>query len=132
MVLVGLEALALVAVGVSELGVLSGDRLTMGITTAVFFGIYGVGLGVCAARLVRLRSWARAPVVLAQLIQLPVAWSFRGGATTWGAVTLAVAALIVLAGVFHPASIRALDAADRTDRSDRSGGQTDQAGQTPG
>jgi hypothetical protein len=44
-------------------------------------------------------------------------------------VTLAVVALMVLAGVFHPASIRALDAADRTNRS---GGQTDQAGQTPG
>jgi hypothetical protein len=122
--LVGAEAVALVLVGGAELGVLSSSRATMGLTTALFFGVYGVGLGACAWQLLRLRSWARAPVVLAQLIQIPVAWSFRGGSTTLVAVALAAVAVLVLAGVFHPASIAALDRMDRVDdgpRQDASG-----------
>ena len=62
------------------------SRPTMGITTSLFFVVYGVGLGWCAWQLRRLESWARAPIVLAQLIQLGVAWSFRGGSTTAVAV----------------------------------------------
>ena len=46
--------------------------------------------------------------MLAQLIQLGVAWGFRGGQTTVVAVALAVVALVVVAGVLHPASTRAL------------------------
>ena len=56
----------------------------------------------------RRASWARSPVVLAQLIQLGLAWSFRGGETTWIAIALAVVAVVVVAGVLHPASIEAL------------------------
>ena len=106
---VGLEAVALAAVGAVELGVLSSSRLEMGITTALFFIAYGVGLGFCAVRLLRLQSWARAPVVLTQLIQVFVAWSFRGQSTTWVWLVLVVVAVAVLAGVLAPASTRALD-----------------------
>ena len=74
-----LEAVSLVVFGVVELGSLEAGKLTMGITTALFFAVYGVGLGVFAWLLYRLQSWIRAPVVLAQLIQLGVAWSFRSG-----------------------------------------------------
>ena len=102
------EGILLVLQGVAGLFALSGQRLTMGLTTSLFFVLYGAGLGVCAWGMYRLRSVARAPVVVAQLIQLFVAWSFLGGATTWVAVTLAVVALVVLAGVFHPASLEAL------------------------
>jgi hypothetical protein len=116
--LVGAEAAALVLLGVVELGVLSSSRAVMGLTTAFFFLVYGAGLGACAWQLLRLRSWARAPVVLAQLIQLPVAWGFRGGSTTPVAVLLAVAAVLVLVGVFHPSSLAALDQADRAGRPD--------------
>jgi hypothetical protein len=125
LVLVGLEALALVVEGGYELAVLSTSRATMGVTTALFFVVYGAGLGACAWQLHRLRSWARAPVVLAQLIQLPVAWSFRGGSTTLVAVLLAAVAVLVLAGIFHPASIAALDAADRVDSGDVDSGDVD-------
>jgi hypothetical protein len=104
--LAGLEAAALVVLGVVELVALEGTKLTMGITTALFFALYGAGLGVFAWLLHRLESWTRAPVVLAQLIQLGVAWSFRG--TPAVAVLLAVVAAVVLAGIFHPASLRAL------------------------
>jgi len=110
--LVGLEALLLVLFGLAELRALSSTKATMGVTTSLFFAVYGVGLGVCAWQLRALRSWPRAPVVLAQLIQLGVAWSFRGGATTFISVSLAVVAVIVLLGVFHPASLAALAAAE--------------------
>jgi hypothetical protein len=102
------EALLIAAQGVLELFVVDADRLTMGLTTTVFFLAYGAGLAVCAWALTRCRSWARAPVVVAQLIQAAVAWSFWGGATTLVAIGLAVLAVLVLVGIFHPASIRAL------------------------
>ena len=107
--LVALEALVLVLFGLAELRWLSTTRLAMGATTSLFFVAYGAGLGWCAWQLLRLRSWTRAPVVLAQLIQILVAWGFRGGSTTAVAVALIVVAVVVLLGVFHPASIRAME-----------------------
>ena len=105
---VGLEALLLVGVGLFEVVVLSSARAVMGVSTIAFFLLYGVGLAWCGWRLARLASWARAPVVLAQLIQIPVAWSFRGGSTTLVAYALVVLAVAALVGIFHPASLRAL------------------------
>ena len=106
--LVAVEGAMMVLLALLELGSLDSDRLTMGLTTAVFFAAYGGGLLFGAWQLTRRASWARSPVVLAQLIQLGVAWNFRGGDTTWLAVALAVVALVVIAGVMHPASIDAL------------------------
>jgi uncharacterized membrane protein len=99
----------LVLYGVLEIANLSLDRLSMGVTTAAFFLVAGAGLGICALYLQRRSSWARSPIVLAQLIQLGLAWNFRGMPTTWLAVVLAVCALIALAGIFHPASLEALE-----------------------
>jgi hypothetical protein len=107
--LAAVEAVVLVLLGVAELWTLSSERLAMGGTTAAFFLLYGVALGFCAWSLRRLLSWARAPVVLTQLIALGLAWNFRGGQTTLVAVALLAAALVVLAGVFHPASLRAFE-----------------------
>jgi len=107
--LVAVEGGLLLMYALLEMGSLSSDRLTMGVTTAVFFAVYGAGLLVCTWQLTGGHSWARSPIVLAQLIQLGVAWSFRGGDTTWVAICLAVVALIVIAGVLHPASVEALD-----------------------
>lgn len=104
------EALVLFAQGVVEIVVVSGDRLTMGVTTALFFVIYAVGLGACGWALARRRSWARAPAVMTQLILLLVAWDFVGGATTWVAVAVALVAVVVLVGIFHPSSTDALAA----------------------
>ena len=78
---VALEALLLVLFGLAELRSLSATKATMGLTTSLFFAVYGVGLGWCAWQLRRLEHWPRAPIVLAQLIQLGVAWSFRSGST---------------------------------------------------
>jgi hypothetical protein len=112
--LVAVEALMLVVFGVVELRSVQTSKLTMGLTTSLFFALYGVGLGLCAWQLRRLQSWTRAPIVLAQLIQLGVAWSFRSGSTAFVSVLLTVVAMVVLAGIFHPASLRALAHADQT------------------
>ena len=106
--LVAVEGLLLVGYAVLEALAVSTGRVTMGVTTATFFLAYGAGLLLCAWGLWRVRAWARGPVVLAQLIQLGVAWGFRGGQTTVVAVGLAAVALVVVAGVLHPASTRAL------------------------
>jgi hypothetical protein len=106
--LVLLEAAALVVLSVAELFNVTSERATMGVSTSLFFVVYAVAIGLCAWRMLLLDSWARSPVVLAQLIQLGVAWSFRGGDTTWVALVLALASAIALVGIFHPESMQAL------------------------
>jgi hypothetical protein len=106
--LVAVEAALLIIYGVVLIPSVHSERLAMGVTTPLFFILYGAGLAFCAWSVVRLHSWARAPLVLAQLIQLGVAWSFRGGTATIVTVVLAVVAVLVLVGIFHPASIEAL------------------------
>jgi hypothetical protein len=106
--LVVVEGLLLLVFAVLELASLDADRVAMGATTSIFFLAYGAGLLWCAWSLVRGQSWARSPVVLTQLIGLGVAWSFRGGETTLVAVAIAAVALVVLVGLFHPASLAAL------------------------
>jgi hypothetical protein len=106
--LVAVEAAVFVILGVAEVAAFETAKAVMGASTALFFLAYGAGLGFCAWTLSRLKSWARAPIVVAQLIQLLVAWSFYGGETTLIAVGLAVVALVVLAGIFHPDSLDAL------------------------
>jgi len=106
--LLAVEGLVVVLLAVVELASLSSDRLTMGVTTTVFFVAYGIGLVGCGVLLARQVSWARGPAVLAQLIQLGLAWSFRAAPTTLVAVALAAVALVALAGIFHPASTHAL------------------------
>lgn len=106
--LVAVEAVLFVILSVAELLDLESSKAVMGATTAVFFLAYGAGLALCAWAIWRLRSWGRAPIVVAQVIQLLVAWSFWGGETTWVAIGAGVVAAIVLAGIFHPQSLDAL------------------------
>jgi hypothetical protein len=108
--LVVLQAIGLIGLAVTELASLSGDRLALGLTTAVFFGALAGALALCAHGLAKANSWARSPVVVAELLQLLTAWSFRGGGTTLVALGLAVYALLVLVCVLHPASTRVLAA----------------------
>jgi hypothetical protein len=104
---VAVEALALIVLAVLELAHLSVGRVTMGVTTAVFFLLYAAALLLCGYGLLRLVSWARSPVVLAQLIQLGLAWSWRG--TPAVAVPLALLSLAVLGAIFAPSSLAALE-----------------------
>lgn len=107
--LAGIEALLLLGYGLTLLPAMDRDRVAMGATTVVFFLLYGAALAWSAWQLSRRQSWARSFVVFAQLIQLGVAWSFRGGDTTAVAVVMAVIAFVVIAGVFHPQSLQALE-----------------------
>lgn len=106
--LTAVEGLVLVLLAVAELAHLTSGRVTMNVTTTGFFLLCGAALLLCAWGLRQHATWSRSPVVLAQLISLGVAWSFRGGNLPLVAIGLAVVAAIVLAGVFHPASTAVL------------------------
>jgi uncharacterized membrane protein (DUF2068 family) len=104
-----LEALGFAAYGVALVPALFGDHPEAGSTASVFFLAYAVFLGVCVWQLWRLRSWTRAPVVLAQLIQLLLGVGFWGGDTTVLAVVLVAVAVAVLVTLLHPRSTAALE-----------------------
>jgi hypothetical protein len=101
--LVGLQGVVLLVWAVLVLVNVS----TMSVTTAIFFVVYGVALGVCAYGLVRLQSWSRAPIVLTQLITLGLAWDARSSNTPV-AIGLAVVAIVTLVCVLNPSSLEAL------------------------
>jgi len=106
--LTALEGLAFAVYGLSLLPAFVGGHPEAGSMSLLFFVAYAVFLGVCAWQLWRLRSWARAPVVVAQLIQLLVGTSFWGGGTTPVAVVLVGVAAAVLVTLLHPRSLAAL------------------------
>ena len=95
------EALALLALGVGVLVSVSGDRIVSGLTSAVFFGLSAAGLAFSGWGLGQLRRWSRSPIVMTQVIQLGVAWSFYGDDTVWVAAVLAPIALGVLLAVLN-------------------------------
>jgi ABC-type proline/glycine betaine transport system permease subunit len=103
------EGLGFAAYGLALVPQLLGDHPEAGSTASLFFLAWAVFLGVCAWQLWRLRSWARAPVVLAQLIQLLVGTGFWGQDTTAVAVLLIAVAVAVLVTLLHPRSTAALD-----------------------
>jgi hypothetical protein len=107
--LAAVEAFVLAALGTLELANLRSIRLTMGITTAAFFLAAAAGLGWCAWSLWKVRRWARGPVVMAQLIQLGLAWNLWAGSTKPLSAGLAVVALVVILGLVHPASTEVLE-----------------------
>jgi hypothetical protein len=106
--LVAIEAFVLAALGLLEVASLRSVRLTMGVTTSAFFLAAAAGLAWCAWSLWRVRRWARGPVVMAQLIQLGLAWNLWADRTRPLAAGLAVVALLVIVGLLHPASTQAL------------------------
>jgi len=97
--------------GLAEAVQLDADRLAMGLSTTLFFLLFGAALVFCAWGLHAIRPWARGPVLFTQLVWLGLAWNFRDGETLPVAVTLAVAAVIVLAGLLHPRSLDAIERA---------------------
>jgi hypothetical protein len=108
--LTAVEAVVLLGLGVLELVHLRSIRLTMGITTTIFFLGAAAALAWCAWALWGVRRWARGPVVMVQLIQLGLAWNLWAGTTKVASAVLGVVAVVVIAGLVHPASTRALEA----------------------
>lgn len=114
--LVAVQGLVLVGLAVAELADLDAGRQSMGLSTAGFFAAYGALLLVAAWALWGRRPWSRGPALLTQLIFLGLAWNVRD--YVLAAVLLAVVALVVLAGILHPDSIRALTGTDEPDEPD--------------
>ena len=106
--LVAVEGLMMLVLAVLELASFSTDRVGLGLTTAGFFVLYGAALLWCAWSVNRRRSWARSPIVLSQLIALGMSWSLHAGGADWAAIAVGLVALVVLAGILHPASVDAL------------------------
>lgn len=106
--LVAVEAVGLLAYAVAEAASISSGRAALGLSTAVFFGVYALGLCLAARGLLRRASWSRGPVVFSQLVQLGVAWNLRSTEVWPVAVGLATLAAVVLTAVLAPATTRAL------------------------
>jgi hypothetical protein len=106
--LAALEGLVALGFGVAEIFQVRLFRAVVGVGVAAFMIGFAVLLFAAAYALLRVRRWARAPVVVVQLIMIPVGWSFRGGQTTGVAVAMIAASLLTLVLVLHPRSTRAL------------------------
>jgi hypothetical protein len=102
------EAAALAVLAVIEVATLDSERLVAGVTTTVFFALYAVGLAVAALGLARARSWSRAPLMLSELIQIGLAWSFHGPGTNAVAVLLFASAAFVIVVLVLPSTTLAL------------------------
>ena len=104
--LVAIQGFVLVALAVLELANVTSGRMSMGVSTAVFFLVYGALLLLCAWALTQQQGWTRGPVLITQLIQLGLAWNLRDLPLV--AVALALTSAVVLAGMLHPATLKTL------------------------
>ena len=86
------------------LGQVRMSRAGVGVGVAILMAGFGLSLLLVARGVFLGRRWSRGPAVVAQLILLPLAWSFRGGGTTWVSVVLAMIAITTLVGLLHPRS----------------------------
>jgi hypothetical protein len=102
--LLALEALIALAYATVEIGQVQMTRAALGIGVTILMACFGLLLLLVARGVFLGKRWSRGPAVATQLILLPIAWSFRGGATTWAAIILAALAIAVLVGVLHPRS----------------------------
>lgn len=110
--LTALQGLVLVGLGLLELASISGDRLSLGITVSVFFLGLAALLLAASWSLWRAEGWARGPVLLAQLIQLGLAWTNRSELPVLVTVVLVASAVVAVLGVVHPASVERLARGD--------------------
>ena len=104
----GVETAAMLVWGALEfVRIPDAASLTTAIAGGLFFLLCAAGIGWCTAMFWRLESWARAPLVLVQLIVLGLAWNLREDLAIAGG--LALVAGVALVGIFAPPSIAALE-----------------------
>lgn len=92
--------------GVLELLETRASRAVVGSGAAIILLGYATLLAAVARGVIRGRRWSRAPAIATQLIQLPIAWSFRGGQTTWFALLLGAVSVTVVVCLLLPSSTR--------------------------
>lgn len=102
---VALECLLLLVVAV--LGLVRPSNVGVAIGLAIVYVVSALGLALAAVGLWERRSWGRAPVVLAQLVVVGMAWDVRHDAIALSVCGLVIGAAVLLC-VVHPASTRAL------------------------
>jgi hypothetical protein len=105
--IVSVEALIFAVLAVLELFNVSSDRVGLGVGVTLFLVVIAGGLLFAAWRVAQGDRWARSPLVFAQLIQLGLAWNFRGD-PAWLAPAIAAPAVVVLACLLAPPVTRAL------------------------
>ena len=103
-VLLALEGLLGLGYAGVALATVRMPRAVVGVGVTILMAVFGLLLLVVARGVFLGRRWSRGPAIVAQLILLPIAWSFRGGMTTWISITLAVLAIAALVGLLHPRS----------------------------
>jgi hypothetical protein len=101
--LLAVLGLACLGYGITELSRLRTDR-PVGAGTGILVLGYGLALLGLAWGVLRGRRWSRAPALASQLIQLPVAWSFRSGGTWWFGLLLGALSATVIVCLLLPSS----------------------------
>ena len=89
-----LEGVELLLLAALEAASVDSERLSLGISTAVFFALTGAAVLGCAWGLLRLAGWSRGPLLLAQLIALGLAWNLKDAPL----VALVLMPLVVMFG----------------------------------
>lgn len=102
--LLSLVALASLAYGVAEISQIRGTRPVVGAGAGILLLGYGFLLLTVARGVLHGRRWSRAPALATQLIQLPVAWSFRAGDTWWFGLLLGAVSATVIVCLLLPSS----------------------------
>lgn len=106
--LTALQGVVLLGLAVLALSSLAADRVVVAVAVAVFFAAAATLLLTAAWSLARGSGWGRGPVLIAQLIQLGLAWTNRSTLPVVLTATLVVGAVVVVLGVVHPASVERL------------------------
>jgi hypothetical protein len=92
--------------GILELIETRASRAVVGSGAAIILLAYAALLFAVARGVLRGRRWSRAPAIATQLIQLPIAWSFVGGQTTWFALVLGAVSVTIIVCLLLPSSTR--------------------------
>ncbi|MGI9085534.1 MAG: hypothetical protein ACR2FE_09630 [Aeromicrobium sp.] len=109
-ILVTIESVVYVSAGVLELSDASGGLVGAGIGAGILFILYGLLQFYAAWRVRQGRAWARAPLIVTQLIQLLLAGDVQPEGLPWLASVMAVSALVVVVCLLAPPVTRALSA----------------------
>lgn len=104
--LIAVMAVTSLVLGIMEAAATQSGRAIVGVGGAIILIAYSAFLGWIARGLWRLAPRAHAPAIAVGILHLPIAWSFRGGGTTWIAVAMAASSLAILVCLLMPRSMR--------------------------